>query len=95
MGMLNTLSISLLQRTKEVGILKALGAKRGDIFKMFIFEAILISVVGGLLGLASGYGLAFAVNKAFNRIISHLNPTLFFGFQDRKLFRPIGFAGCR
>jgi putative ABC transport system permease protein len=45
MGMLNTLSISLLQRTKEVGILKALGAKRTDIFKMFIFEAFLISFI--------------------------------------------------
>ncbi len=63
MGMLNTLSISLLQRTKEVGILKALGAKREDIFKMFIFEAILISVVGGLIGLFSGYGIAFGANK--------------------------------
>ncbi len=64
MGMLNTLSISLLQRTKEVGILKALGTKREDIFKMFIFEAILISVAGGMLGLFGGYGLAMVVNKA-------------------------------
>ncbi len=63
MGMLNTLSISLLQRTKEVGILKALGTKREDIFKMFIFEAILISVAGGALGLLGGYGLAMFVNK--------------------------------
>jgi putative ABC transport system permease protein len=65
MGMLNTLSISLLQRTKEVGILKALGTKREDIFKMFIFEAILISVTGGLLGLLGGYGLAIVINKGF------------------------------
>lgn len=56
MGMLNTLSVSLLQRTKEVGILKALGAKRSDIFKMFIFEAFLISFLGGSLGLLFGYG---------------------------------------
>jgi len=63
MGMLNTLSVSLLQRTKEVGILKALGAKRKDIFKMFIFEAILISTVGGALGLSGGYGFAILINK--------------------------------
>lgn len=62
MGMLNTLSISLLQRTKEVGILKALGTKRKDIFKMFIFEAIIISLFGGTLGLASGYGFALFIN---------------------------------
>ncbi|MBT3356453.1 ABC transporter permease [bacterium] len=63
MGMLNTLSISLLQRTKEVGILKALGAKRKDIFRMFIFEAIIISFFGGFLGLASGFGFSIFINK--------------------------------
>ncbi|NTW15731.1 MAG: ABC transporter permease [Candidatus Moranbacteria bacterium] len=66
MGMLNTLSVSLLQRTKEVGILKALGAKRDDIFKMFIFEAAIISSIGGLAGLLGGYGAAKAVNVLFD-----------------------------
>ncbi len=66
MGMLNTLSVSLLQRTKEVGILKALGAKRGDIFKMFIFEAAIISFIGGLSGFLGGFGVAKGVNVAFN-----------------------------
>ena len=63
MGMLNTLSISLLQRTKEIGILKALGAKRMDVFKMFILESIIISLVGGALGFFGGYGLALLINK--------------------------------
>lgn len=63
MGMLNTLSVSLLQRTKEVGILKALGAKRTDIFKMFIFEAVIISIFGGILGLFGGYGFAILINR--------------------------------
>lgn len=63
MGMLNTLSVSLLQRTKEVGILKALGSKRKDIFKMFVFEAVIISVVGGVMGLFGGYGFGVLVNK--------------------------------
>ena len=66
MGMLNTLSVSLLQRTKEVGILKALGAKRSDIFKMFIFEAFLISFLGGSLGLLFGYGSAKGINTMIN-----------------------------
>lgn len=66
MGMLNTLSISLLQRTKEVGILKALGAKRLDIFKMFIFEAFLISFLGGTMGLVFGYGAAKGINYGIN-----------------------------
>lgn len=66
MGMLNTLSVSLLQRTREVGILKALGAKRADVFKMFIFEAAIISFSGGLLGFLSGYGAARGINALFN-----------------------------
>jgi ABC-type antimicrobial peptide transport system permease subunit len=66
MGMLNTLSVSLLQRTKEVGILKALGAKRKDIFKMFVFEAAIISFLGGLIGFSGGYMTASAINLVFN-----------------------------
>lgn len=72
MGMLNTLSVSLLQRTKEVGILKALGAKRGDIFKMFIFEAALISFLGGALGFFGGQGFAWLINFLFN-FFAHRN----------------------
>ncbi len=68
MGMLNTLSISLLQRTKEVGILKALGTKRTDIFKIFIFEAFLISFLGGSSGLLFGYGFAKGINSGINFI---------------------------
>ncbi|MFA5871298.1 MAG: FtsX-like permease family protein [Parcubacteria group bacterium] len=66
MGMLNTLSVSLLQRTKEVGILKALGAKRKDIFKMFVFEAAIISFLGGAIGFMGGYATAYVINVIFN-----------------------------
>ncbi|MDQ1284126.1 MAG: hypothetical protein QG620_474 [Patescibacteria group bacterium] len=64
MGMLNTLSVSLLQRTKEIGILKALGTKRADVFKMFVLDSIVISFIGGILGFLGGYGLALLANKA-------------------------------
>lgn len=79
MGMLNTLSISLLQRTKEVGILKALGAKRTDIFKMFIFEAFLISFIGGTAGLLFGYGAAKGINYGINIMAGKygVSPTTF------------------
>jgi putative ABC transport system permease protein len=62
MGMLNTLSVSLLQRTKEIGILKTLGAKRADIFKMFVLESVIISFLGGIFGFIFGYGMAFILN---------------------------------
>ncbi|MFA5777212.1 MAG: ABC transporter permease [Parcubacteria group bacterium] len=63
MGMLNTLSVSLLQRTKEIGILKALGTKRIDVFKMFVLESMIISFMGGVIGFFAGCGFAFLVNK--------------------------------
>jgi ABC-type antimicrobial peptide transport system permease subunit len=79
MGMLNTLSVSLLQRTKEVGILKALGAKRKDIFKMFVFEAAIISFLGGVLGFLGGYGVAYGINIIFNVLAAQRGrPTLNF-----------------
>ncbi|PJA86769.1 MAG: hypothetical protein CO141_03000 [Candidatus Moranbacteria bacterium CG_4_9_14_3_um_filter_42_9] len=79
MGMLNTLSVSLLQRTREVGILKALGAKRKDVFKMFILEAAIISFTGGIIGLAGGYGLARLINFIFNTLAVKrgIDPTSF------------------
>ncbi|NTW14593.1 MAG: ABC transporter permease [Candidatus Moranbacteria bacterium] len=98
MGMLNTLSVSLLQRTKEVGILKALGAKRGDIFKMFIFEAAIISVIGGISGFLGGYGVAKAVNVAFNIMaVQKGNDTINFisipGFFMLAIFGFVAFLG--
>lgn len=63
MGMLNTLSVSLLQRTKEIGILKALGSKRTDIFKMFVLESVIISFAGGVVGFIGGYGFSFLINE--------------------------------
>ncbi len=64
MGIMNIMSTSVVERTREIGIRKALGASRGDILVQFLFEAILISLVGGalglLLGLAGGYALAVA-----------------------------------
>lgn len=50
LGMFNTLTISLLERTREIGLMIALGARRSDMRKLFIFEAILISFIGSIIG---------------------------------------------
>ncbi len=76
MGMLNTLSVSLLQRTKEIGILKALGTKRMDVFKMFVLESIIISLVGGFLGFFGGYGFALLLNKGLIILGHRMNTEL-------------------
>ncbi len=54
-GMFNTLTISLLERTREIGIMKALGVRNRDISRLFILEAALMGVMGGLAGLTVAF----------------------------------------
>ena len=53
-GIANIMLVSLNERIKEIGIRKALGARRSDIFMQFLIEAILISILGGLVGIVLG-----------------------------------------
>lgn len=65
-GMFNTMTISLLERTREIGVMKAIGADRVDIWKMFLAEATIIGFCGGLAGVLLGLGLAFLANSGLN-----------------------------
>ncbi|MFQ6088567.1 MAG: ABC transporter permease [Candidatus Methanofastidiosia archaeon] len=60
-GMFNTMMISVIRRKREIGILKSIGVKNGQIFLMFLFESILISLLGVGVGLTLGF---FGVNLA-------------------------------
>jgi putative ABC transport system permease protein len=53
-GIMNILLLSVTQRTREIGLRMALGARRGDVITQFVAEAVLLSIVGGLLGTAVG-----------------------------------------
>lgn len=57
-GIMNTLFTSVLERTREIGILKAVGARDGHILAMFLMEGAVVGLVGGLLGLAASYLLS-------------------------------------
>ena len=60
-GIMNTMYTSVLERTKEIGTMKAVGAKNSDIFKIFLFESGLLGLVGGTIGILMGMGIAKSV----------------------------------
>ncbi|GII22488.1 ABC transporter permease [Planosporangium mesophilum] len=64
LGIVNTLALSVLERTRELGLLRAIGLRRGQVMRMVTVESVVISVFGALLGLAVGCGLGAAVVRA-------------------------------
>ncbi|HEX8237162.1 MAG TPA: ABC transporter permease [Abditibacteriaceae bacterium] len=63
-GIVNTMIMSIYERTREIGTLKAMGASRGDIRLMFMIEAGLIGLIGGTIGLLFGWMLGRGLNRA-------------------------------
>ena len=57
-GIMNIMLAGILERTHEIGVRRAVGARKGDILRQFLIEAVLISFVGGLAGIAMGFGIS-------------------------------------
>ena len=68
-GIINTQYISVLERTQQIGLMKALGARRKDIGKMFRYEAALIGFIGGMVGVVLAF-LVTLLNPMINGALS-------------------------
>lgn len=79
-GIINTMTTSVIERRREIGIMKSIGATNGQIFLQFFIESGLLGLVGGFIGAVAGTIIGFAGTSAINNFIgSEIQPEINFG----------------
>lgn len=81
LGIINSVYTSVLERTREIGVLKSIGAKVSDITFMFVLESVLLTLVGGVIGFFGGLGIAklvvlYAETHGFTMLTITVTPAL-------------------
>ena len=85
-GMFNTMTVTLLERTKEIGIMRTIGASPSDVKNLFISESVVVGFLGGVSGIVMGVVLGFSINLVLNFFAKT------YGGQAVQLFSfPLGF----
>jgi putative ABC transport system permease protein len=82
-GIMNIMLASVLERTREIGVRRAIGATRQDIMHQFLTESVLISLMGGVTGVILGFSIAWGVSifSEWNTVVTGLSVALSFGFS--------------
>ena len=82
-GIMNVMFVTVAERTKEIGIAKAIGAKQGNILSQFLFESIILSALGGIIGVALGQAAIPLISKFGGMLVTSTltGPLLGFTFS--------------